>query len=268
MIEVARRWPTILEIHSDDKFEWNLHPFYHRVMGTLFRSSLLTRIAGMVMVAPELIESSNFRVKKVPTTTIPNGIRIPADIKYDACRERQPGPSRLVLSVGNTLPWQGIDKFFALALRLPDLDFHLLGLSANQVPAFPKNVTINERMLPAEIGPFLSTMDIGFGNLALEKDYGPSPSPLKVREYVAAGLPCIVAHDDPDLEGQEGILNLGYGFTDLKQASVAVKAFARHWTGRTCSRTMADSVSLVAKEAQRLEFFETVLKMDRPKRRA
>src|ERR1035437_10382300 len=59
MIELARGWPTILEIHADDKYEWKLLPFKYRVMGTFFRSSLLTRIAGIIMVDPQLIESSN-----------------------------------------------------------------------------------------------------------------------------------------------------------------------------------------------------------------
>lgn len=261
MIELARRWPTILEIHCDDKFEWRFYPLHYRVMGTLFRSSLLRRIDGIVMVDPELMDSSNFPVKKVPAKTIPNGICIPDDTRYDTYRERQPGPSRLVLSVGNTLSWQGIDKFFKLALHLPDLEFHLVGLGADQVPTFPKNVTAHGRLLPGEVKPFLSTMDIGFGNLAPERAFGPYPSPLKVREYVAAGLPCVVAHNDPDLEGKDGILNLGYGFTDFEKAGIAVRDFALVWTGRACSLAMADSVNVLGKETERLAFFETVLRL-------
>jgi hypothetical protein len=261
MIELARRWPTILEIHSDDKIEWRFYPLHYRVMGTLFRSSLLCRIDGIVMVDPELMESSNFPVKKVPAKTIPNGICIPDDTRYDTYRERQPGPSRLVLSVGNTLSWQGIDKFFKLALHLPDLEFHLVGLGADQVPTFPKNVTAHGRLLPGEVKPFLSTMDIGFGNLAPERAFRPYPSPLKVREYVAAGLPCVVAHNDPDLEGKDGILNLGYGFTDFEKAGIAVRDFALVWTGRACSLAMADSVNVLGKETERLAFFETVLRL-------
>lgn len=264
MIEVARKWPTILEIHADDKFEWRYNRLYYRVMGTLFRSSLLNRTAGIVMIDPELMDSPNFPVKKVPTTTIPNGISIPADTRYDAFRERRPGPSRLVLTVGNALSWQGVDKFSELAARLPDLEFHLIGLSAGEVPALPANVTAHGRLQPAEVGPLLATMDIGFGNLAPERAYGPNPSPLKVREYVAAGLPCIVAHDDPDLDGKDGILNLGYGFTDFEKASMAVTDFALVWTGRTCTQAMADSVDLVGKEAQRHAFFESVVRLHAP----
>lgn len=264
MIDVARRWPTILEIHADDKFEWRYNRLYYRVMGTLFRSSLLRRIAGIVMIDPELMESVNFPVKEVPTTMIPNGIRIPGDTVYDASRERRPGPSRLVLTVGNALSWQGIDKFFELATVLPDLEFHLVGLGPDDFPALPGNVTAHGRLQPGDVGPLLATMDIGFGNLAPERAYGPNPSPLKVREYIAAGLPCIVAHDDPDLDGKDGMLNLGYGFSDFEKAGIEVRDFALIWTGRTCSRAMADSIDIAAKEAQRHAFFEEVVRSHAP----
>jgi hypothetical protein len=268
MIEVARRWPTILEIHSDDKLEWEQRPRRYRMMGTVFRPFLFRQVAAMVMVDPELLRSSSFPVEKIPSTAISNGIRIPADIRYDGSRQRRSGPPRLVLSVGNTESWQGIDKFLALALRQPDLEFHLLGLDAAQLADCPRNVTVHGRLQPGDVTSFLSTMDIGVGNLALERASRHSPSPLKVREYVATGLPCIIAHDDPDLDGMDGMLNLGYGFTDLQQAAVAVGDFAQRWTGRTCSLAMADSVDLSAKEAERQAFFEATLRLHPPRGRS
>jgi glycosyltransferase involved in cell wall biosynthesis len=265
MIEVARRWPTILEIHSDDKLEWEQRPRRYRTMGKLFRSFLFRQAAAMVMVDPQLLHSPGFPVDRLPSTAIPNGIRIPANLRYGGSRERKAGPPRLVLSVGNTESWQGIDKFIELAGRLPDLEFYLLGLDATQVPDHSANVTVQERLQPWEVTQFLSRMDIGMGNLALERISRPSPSPLKVREYIAAGLPCIVAHDDPDLDGKEGILNVGYGFTDFDQAGAAIGDFAARWTGRTCSLAMADSVSLAAKETERIAFFETILQEHSPR---
>lgn len=264
MIQVAGRWPTILEIHGDDKLEWEHRPLRYRAMGGFNRSILLNRAAGMVMVDAELLHSPNFPVQKIPSTAIPNGIQIPAATQYGGSRERRPGPPRLVLSAGNEESWQGIDKFLGLALRLPNLEFHVLGSDRSQLPALPENVTVHERLQARDVAPFLSGMDIGVGNLALERVSRASPSPLKVREYVAVGLPCILAHDDPDLDGKDGMVNLGYGFTDLDQAAVAVNEFTQRWTERSCSLAMAQSVDVLAKEAERNAFFETVLRLHAP----
>jgi hypothetical protein len=110
---------------------------------------------------------------------------------------------------------------------------------------------------------FLNGVDLGIGNLAVERIDRPRCSPLKVREYIAAALPCIIAHDDPDLNQLPGVLNLGYGFTPSLEVAAKIDSFVQEWIGRACPIDLAEAVDLAHKEDARLEFLASVVAPDR-----
>jgi hypothetical protein len=101
-------------------------------------------------------------------------------------------------------------------------------------------------------------MDIGVGTLAMERINRRRRSPLKVREYIANGLPCIIAHEDPDLAGLEGVLNLDYGFKPDRAAADRILQFTNRWMGKTCPPEMATAVDVRKKESQRISFLSAV----------
>lgn len=260
MVTVARRWPTVLEIHADDTREWARRPMRYRLMGRLFRPAMLSSVRGYVFVDPELVDSQSFPEPPDGTRTISNGVRISETVDFGGARPREPGPGRLVLVAGTGDRYQGVDKLVQLATLLPELEFHVAGPVDPGDRHAPGNVVFHGVLDPMRLGELLGRMDVGVGNLALEDVGMRRPSPLKVRDYVAAGLPCILAHDDPDLPEQPGVLGIPFGFTPDSQVARRIAGFTADWQGRSCTRAMAEAVDIRRKEADRLDFLRAVVR--------
>lgn len=255
MIATARRWPTVLEVHADDKAEWTFLPRRYRLVGQPLRGQLLRHIDGLVLVDPDLSDPALFPVDRVPTSVITNGIRLPAL----PIRDQRASHSRrqLVLVTGSTAPWQGIEKFTALARLLPQFDFHLVG-PAPDILTLPSNVIQRAPMAQADLAAYLRCMDVGVSNLGLELINRRRASPLKVREYIANGLPCITAYDDPDLRGRPDVLPLAFGFAPDESVASAIASFVEDWAGRACTAETRAAVDLAKKEDARLAFLRVV----------
>lgn len=258
MVTIADQWPTVLEVHADDTLERHYRPISYRWMSRLFRNQLLRRAKGFVFVDPELQQSRSFPRCGIPSIVLSNGIRICSKERYGGPRPRSAGPARLALLAGNAEMWQGFDKLASLAELLPQYEFHLVGPEWPLQAPEASNLRQHGYLPPSDAVTFLNSVDIGIGNLALERIHRRRPSPLKVREYIAAGLPSIIAHDDPDLDGLPGVLNLGYGFTPSHEIAARIDSFVQEWVGRTCPPELAQAVDLSSKEAARLNFLADV----------
>ena len=257
MIQVSRSWATVLEVHADDTLEWRHRPLRYRYLAKLLRGHLLKNIEGLVLVDPEMRNSSNFPVHEVPTLILPNGIKISSIEQYGKPRLRADGPPRFAMAVGNSEPWHGLDKFADIARLMPECEFSVIGTSG-AVNQATQNLRFDGRVDAADVMKLLHMVDFGIGNLALERIHRRKPSPLKVREYISAGLPCILAHEDPDLGDTDGVLQLPYGFSPNLQVASQIRAFATRWTGKSCPLDMAMSVDVVAKEKKRLAFITEI----------
>ena len=257
MIWVTRRHATVLEIHADDTAEWAHRPLRYQVLGRVLRNALLRTVSAFVFVDPDLRDATAFPSQQ-PRAVITNGICIDHHSQYGGERRRLDGPPRLLLALGNEEIWQGVDKYAELARMLPDLEFHVVGPAVAREDR-PANLKLHGRLEQSSLRQLLSAMDFGVGNLGLERIGRRHASPLKVREYIQAGLPCIIAHDDPDIAGLDGTLNLGYGFVVAPLPVAMLSEFVRRWLGRACSTQMAEAVSVKAKEFQRLRFLREVL---------
>ncbi|MEE6295628.1 hypothetical protein [Georgenia wangjunii] len=258
VIAAARKWPTVLELHGDIAAEKKLLSAPQRIMAGL-APWLIRSVNGIVFVDPSLANLPHLNLSNVPHTVITNGIVLPAtDPAYAEPPASTVARPRCILSVGSPYAWQGVDKYLALAKQLPEFDFFVVGVT--DVPSnAPSNVHVLAFQGLDALNDVLRTMDVGFGNLALERVGRRTPSPLKVREYLAKGLPCIIAHEDPDLPRAQGVLNLGYGFEVDQQSVTAVRSFVRHWKGRSVPRETMELVSARPKEQKRLAFVHTVL---------
>lgn len=257
LIRAARIRPTVLEIHADDLVEAAHRRPAYRWTALALGGRLFRACAGAVFVDPDLVAAERYRPIEGPRASIPNGVRLRHDVPYGAPRDREPGPPRLVLAVGAEEAWQGVDKLMELATLLPDLEFHLVGVTGPHAPT-PANLHLHGQLAPAAFDRFLEGMDVGVGNLALERIGRRRPSPLKVRDYVRAGLPCVIAHDDPDIGASRDVLNLGYGFIPGPQSAARLWRFAADVTGRRVGADVARAVSLADKEVRRLQLLRSL----------
>jgi hypothetical protein len=85
--------------------------------------------------------------------------------------------------------------------------------------------------------------------------------PLKVREYLAYGLPVIIGCKDTDFtESAPFILRLPNSEDNIETSLSAIESFVSKWKGKRVPREAIAHLDLEVKESQRVKFFEDVLR--------
>ena len=255
---LANAAPLIFEIHADETVERSHLPLSYEMVSRCGASRALRAASGFVFVDPALTNSDHLSRFQVPKLVLANGIGLDPSICFGSARPRTGGPPRLVMSVGAPEAWQGLDKLEELARYCPDAEFHVLGVRGSE--GSERNVTYHGRLDPAEHDKLLHQMDVGIANLGLERIGREAASPLKVRDYIRAGLPVVLAHNDPDLPPSDPtVLDLGYGFSVSLDTAQRLKSFLAANVGRTCSQALADSVDVRSKEIRRISFMRELV---------
>jgi hypothetical protein len=84
--------------------------------------------------------------------------------------------------------------------------------------------------------------------------------PLKTREYLSYGLPCIIGYKDADFpDGAPFILQLPNTPDNVQNYLSEIENFAKSWKGRHVSREKILHLDYKYKENQRINFFRQVL---------
>ena len=125
--------------------------------------------------------------------------------------------------------------------------------------AVPPNVAVHGFLSRDEYEPFVNRADFAIGTLALHRQRIQETSPLKLREYLAYGLPMIVAHDDPDLTIRPSwfVLQLPNTEENVAESQEAIRRWVAAVVGRRIPRETAENmVSTQVKEPRRLAFME------------
>ncbi|MBS2034776.1 glycosyltransferase [bacterium] len=169
--------------------------------------------AGGVGVTDEI---SDYEMARVPAgayrcATVSNGIdtrkfQLAAPVAYNG--------SQLVLIMASTTAneWHGIDRFIqgmadykgSVQLRL-----HLVGrftsTARNLVERYKlsEQVTFHPLLSGADLNGLLAEAHLGIGSLGMHRIPLRQGSVLKVKEYMALGMPFLVAHEEIDLLGQD-----------------------------------------------------------------
>ena len=240
---LVRALPTVVEVNTDDRAEMRLRGSAPRAWNVLNRRWLFGGSPGVVCVTRELAGSFGGRVEVVANGADPDAVPTlpaPANERPRAVFVGSPG-----------MPWHGVDRLLELAGALPEMDFDLVGPEPGSVPA---NVSVHGRLDGDAYWAVLARADIAFGSLAMERAGLREGCPLKVREYLLAGLPTVIAHEDTDFPGELPWYLARYGGADQ------VRRFVEAVRGRRAPRDELEArLSWRTKEAARLAFFEQVL---------
>ena len=261
--KLLRRIPSAVELNTDYQREFRHRGRAARAYNVLHQRLVVSAADGLVCVTRELAERMASPGK--PTAVITNGVDGPAaHAAYDGSTR-----VRAAFLVGRLNPWHGLDKLERLARLLPEWDFVLIGVDPADAAPLPDNVEVHGLLSPTEYGPLLAASDVGIGSLALHRAGIDEASVLKVRDYLAHGLPAIIAHRDPDFADQSPwfLLRLENNEGNIDESLEAIRRFGEQVRGRRVSWTeVAPSISAAAKEAARLKFFEELVQHS-PKRR-
>jgi hypothetical protein len=248
--------PLVIELNEQPE-EYDLRRRGARAYDRFSRRRLLGRAQGFVCVARELADApwltqfgrpaavigNSVDVRAFPSAPIPDNVRV-----------------RGIFLGGPGLPWHGVDKIRVLAEALPEMDFDVIGPTATDLGgAIPSNVTVHGFLSRDEYEPLVNRADFAIGTLALHRQRIQETSPLKLREYLAYGIPMIVAHDDPDLTSQPSwfVLRLPNSEENVAESCEVIRHWVAAVVGRRIPRETAENmVSTQVKEPQRLAFVE------------
>lgn len=192
--------PGILEVNAPLIDEQRTHrvlvdeALAHRALHLQVRAAART-----IAVSRPVADWVSTAVGGAEVLVVPNGVNTTRIVPGDpADRGRRPR----VAFVGTLKPWHGVDTLVAAAgLAAEDWELTIIGdgpqgeaLRARVAEAgLGSRVTFTGAVAPAEIGPLLTGCDLAaapYPAVAEEDSYF---SPLKVYEYLAAGLPVVAS---------------------------------------------------------------------------
>ena len=198
-----RTAPYLVEINTDDLAEFDaiksgLFALYNRIT-----RYWITRKAGALVCISEEIRKREKQRQNVPCFTMSNGI-ITQDIPF----YRSSTSSGLTIGLMGSpgYPWHGIDEICRLAVlpAFQNVNFRIVGIRPEELGwnKIPKNVSFLGYLVGEELEKAFRSFDISFGTVSLHRKNMCEASPLKVRDYLARGIPVILPYKDTDLEGK------------------------------------------------------------------
>ena len=116
----------------------------------------------------------------------------------------------LVFMTSGSFPWNGLDRI-AQSIRKykgpVEITFHILGeISRREMKALAstsKRIEFHGLKIGDELDTLMARMNLAVSSLALFRKNMNEACPLKTREYVARGIPFVMAYHDDDLSSVE-----------------------------------------------------------------
>ena len=196
---LQRKYPSVIEINTDDRTEYKrlfierrgLKNLFLWLLNSLLRTGFLKRTDGLVAVTKELSEKPAFRKLNSNIRVVPNSVSLDASpLKKN---DDSNGPVKLFFIGSPGLRWHGTDKLEQLAdLFKNELEIHIVGGNGKS----KKNLFWYGYLSEEEYLKILSRCHICIGTLSLYRKGLNEACPLKVREYLKYGFPIILGYRD------------------------------------------------------------------------
>jgi glycosyltransferase involved in cell wall biosynthesis len=263
-----REIPTVGEMNSDDLQEYPLTLSWEKVVyHRLSRKRILGELASMVAVTGEL--KDRFLSFGKAIEVIGNGIDLEEISSLPGLDSDS--PTRLVF-VGNTgSPWHGLDRVGEIKRLLPACRIDIVGCNhsdwyeATGTKSPPVGMIFHGMLPRAKYEPLLRDATAAIGTLGLFRKSMNEACPLKVREYLAYGLPVIGAYSDTDVPNDaDYFLRLPNSKEPLDGYQQPIRDFIDRWATRRVPRSAIAHLDVKVKERQRLEFMSRFARKKAP----
>lgn len=250
------RW--VVEMNTNDLTEYGLHPGFRSFYNRLSRGRLFSRAGGSVFPTRELAMDRDFSAFNSVREVIPNG----GDFASIAQAPPSPttGPVELLFMGSDGHAWHGVNKLPALAAAQPDWIFNVLGVSNRVFPnGAPPNIKLRGWLARKDYEPLVAACTVGIGSLAMHRIPLQEACPLKVREYLAFGLPVILGYVDTDIPPDAPYaLHLPNTEDNVSTHLTQIANFTQSWRGRRVPRELVKHMDWPVKEQARLRFINRV----------
>lgn len=260
LMRLASYTPMFLEINSNDVHEYRLQGRGRALLNDLSRRKFINHAAGLVFVTRELSEAHEFAFYQGPRQVLPNGIDLASQ---EVLPVTEGGSLRFVLMGTAGQSWQGFDKVVEFAKHVPEAHFDIIGTDGvKEGWTNSDNLHLHGYLTKEKYRPILERATVAFGSLALHRKSMQEAAPLKVREYLASGLPVVLAYEDSDFPtDQDFILRLPNTENNLLPHRQQILDFARRWQGSRVARDAVAHLDYARKERERLNFMESHLSL-------
>ncbi len=257
LINALEGIPYCIEINSDAKAEYKNQSWAKYTYYTATHKFLKSNAAGIVSVSKELLAKAEIG-ENAKHLILANGY------DFEQVKQMAPVPDSETLSlifVGSaTQPWSGVENIEILAKACPQFNFHLVGGGfKSNLP----NIITYDYLNAESLKALYSVCDIGIGTFGLYKKGMDEASPLKIREYIAYGLPVILPFIDTDLSRlntEHGVLTVPNAPLKNQETLTQIKKFCLQWKGQRLNvGVLKQILSYDSKEKKRLNFFEEIL---------
>lgn len=190
--------PVIYEAHAIPRLNSKR---WHR-LSRLFARDNFSHLVCVTSTLADLHREQFSTLASKPIVVIPNAAGEIEESPTDICWPGRPNALQVGF-VGRPYPGKGIEMIVAAASALPDLDFHVVGAASSDLhwidSDLPANLHLHGYRPHGELGSYFRKFDIAvapYGATVLNASRSESAaitSPLKLLEYMAAGLPTIIS---------------------------------------------------------------------------
>ncbi len=251
--------PVVLETNSNDKEEYASRGKFFYWINRLTRNLTFASVSGIIPPTHELTSAFPAKYNK-PHVVISNGIDLSSAELLPPTKNISPVIT-LVASAG--MDWHGVDKLIRFAETYPDIAINIVGYSENDVEIpVPANVRLHGFLNRAQLREIYLTTDVACGTLALHRKNMEEACTLKVREYLAYGVPVILAYRDTDLSEVrlDTILQIPNHENNVIENREKIHTFAYAMLGRRVDvEKVYPYFDQQKKEQARLAFFQKIL---------
>ena len=252
--------PVVMELNTIDVIEYKMQGALRYFVHRLTRDFVFRKAAGFVAVSYEIGNHfSNTKYNK-PIQVFSNGIDLRGFDPFPAPDNQVP---HLVYMGAPDNSWQGLDKLLSLADACPDFKFDVIGSSPKDFigQSIPPNVQLHGFLDREAYEPILARADVGVGTLALHRKGMDEASTLKVREYLAYGLPLLLAYQETDFIGKEFDFVLQIPNTEENVFSHVerIRKFSFEMQGKRAERDLiAPLIDIIQKQERLLAFLKSL----------
>ena len=246
--------PIILEVQSLVGNELKLRKSRMYLYFCLLKKRIYSRVSGGVFVTAELKSINEFGLRDgVPKIAIGNAINFS---RVNPLPLNQSRNLNLFFVGTPNQPWHGVSDIVRFGELNPDINVHIVG---SQGESRSPNLFFYGRLQNSEYYEIASKCVAGVGTLKLTTNQMEEASPLKVREYLAMGLPVITRYRDVDLDpSADFVLQLPVDERSFSDFSAEIRSFLELWKSKRVDRSAVSHLDVTVKESLRLGFFEQV----------
>lgn len=208
------------EVNADVKAESENYSMLKRLAASLFHQNLHNIAVSTFYISSEL--SRRMHESKGMVYTFPNSLHaLPAEHVL-------PRRTNVVFVGTPEYPWQGFDLFFSIVQSMPAYQFHVIGTDSGPTS---DNLKYHGKLIGHEYKHVMSEMDFSIGTLAFYRAGIIEGSPLKVRDYVAFNLPCVIGYIDSDFSDLDFCLRINTEI--LAEEIYRIEKFFDFWMNRS-----------------------------------